>query len=85
MVTISWDLNPEPDIDHYVVARSSRGSCSNFSELVRMRAIAAQYRDEKTRPDSRYCYRITAVDADELKGGHSNVVEVMIPAVVSIQ
>ena len=31
VVTLSWEQNSESDIDHYIIARSSRGGCSNFS------------------------------------------------------
>jgi fibronectin type 3 domain-containing protein len=85
VVSLSWNPNPEQDIEHYIVARSSRSGCSNFSDLAKISGAKSSFRDEQARPDSRYCYRVTAVDVDSLEGGHSNVVEVSIPAIVSAQ
>ena len=85
VVSLSWNANPEQDIDHYVVARSSRSNCSSFSTVARVPASAVEFQDEDTRPESSYCYRVMAVDADSLQGGHSSVVEISVPALVSIE
>ena len=84
-VTLSWDASPETDIAHYRVVRSSGTSCSNFKQLARVSAGQTEFRDDKARPDSRYCYRLVAVDGDALESSPSQVVEVVTPAVVAVE
>lgn len=70
-VTLTWDPNPEPDIDHYVVY-----SAGFFGKQKIGSANGPSFRVEGLRPDSSYTYVVTAVDSDGLMSEPSPPVNV---------
>ena len=76
-VVLQWQANPESDIDYYQVYRGS--SCSSVRKLASVKNTS--YVDADVSGGRSYCYRISAVDTDELEGTTSSSVEISTTAV----
>ena len=76
-VILQWQANPESDIDYYQVYRGS--SCSSVRKLASVKNTS--YVDADVSGGRSYCYRISAVDTDELEGTTSSSVEISTTAV----
>lgn len=68
---LEWQPNSEADIDFYQVYRGS--SCGSVRKLVAVNMPS--YVDTDVSGDRSYCYRVSAVDKDELEGQQSSPVE----------
>ena len=64
-IDLTWEKNPEGDIQRYVLYRSRNGR--QWSHLTDLGADRSSYRDEDIRPEDAYGYRIVAEDGDGLK------------------
>lgn len=71
-VVLQWQPGSEADIDFYQVYRGS--SCSNTRKLAAVNT--ANYVDTDVSGSRSYCYRVSAVDKDELEGGASAAAEI---------
>lgn len=71
-VVLQWQASAETDIDFYQVYRGS--SCSNVRKLAAV--STANYVDTDVSGNRSYCYRVTAVDKDELEGSVSASAEI---------
>ncbi len=71
-VVLQWQPAPESDIDFYQIYRGS--SCGNVRKLAAV--SAANYVDTDVSGNRSYCYRVSAVDKDELEGSVSASAEI---------
>lgn len=62
-VSISWAANPEADIDHYEIHRGS--SCGNVRKAAETNST--RFVDTSVSGERTYCYRVSAIDADNLE------------------
>ncbi len=76
-VVLQWQANPESDIDYYQVYRGT--SCSSVRKLASVKNTS--YVDADVSGGRSYCYRVSAVDLDELEGSSSSSVEITTTAV----
>lgn len=65
-VQLSWQANSEADISSYVVEKA-QGKCSGWKELAVVASSQQKHADADVVAGSKYCYRVKAVDADELE------------------
>ncbi|MCK5596241.1 MAG: S8 family serine peptidase, partial [Candidatus Eisenbacteria sp.] len=70
-IDVSWDANPEPDIDHY---RLERDTSAGFASPTPIDGIlGTSYADSGLTPGQTYFYRVFAVDQSSNEGPPSNV------------
>ena len=70
-INVSWDANPEPDIDHY---RLERDTSAGFPSPTPVDGIlGTSYADSGLTPGQTYYYRVFAVDQNSNEGPPSNV------------
>ena len=70
-IEISWNPNSEPDLDRYVLERSTAPDFEPGSEPFEGAAVA--YTDSGLVPGETYYYRVFAVDSNDNQSGPSNV------------
>ncbi|MFQ3189343.1 MAG: fibronectin type 3 domain-containing protein [Paraglaciecola sp.] len=75
--TFKWQNNSEVDIQEYWVYRS-RG-CNTLRKLLTLSSTTTNFTDSDVDPGRTYCYRVSAVDIDELEGDYSDVVKITVP------
>ena len=73
-VTVLWNKNPEPDIDHYNVycATSTKGSFKKITET-KETVFQDEGNGRGLKDSSTYFYKITAVDSDGLESDPSEI------------
>ena len=71
-IFLSWNPNPEPDIDHYLWERASNPEFEPGSGPFEEPAVSHQ--DSGLVPGDTYYYRVSAVDANSNQSGLSDVV-----------
>ncbi|MFS1701970.1 hypothetical protein [Alteromonas sp. AMM-1] len=76
-VVLNWQANPESDIGVYQVYRGS--GCSSLRKLASVKNTS--YVDADVSGGRSYCYRVSAIDNDELEGNPSSSVEITTTAV----
>ena len=64
-VTLGWDANSEPDLDHYNIYRNSQKIAESS---------ITQFTDSGLTPDTTYNYRVSAVDNSGNEGTLSTIV-----------
>ena len=64
-ITLTWTLNPEPDIEAYLVYR--RRNAGFWSKTMTIPANQTRFKDSNLRTESIYRYRLIVVDKDGLK------------------
>jgi len=74
-VSLSWNANPEPDIDYYIVYRSTTPGASDSLKAVN--APQTSYLDTDVVNDTTYYYRLRAVDTEGEKSIYSDEVSAM--------
>jgi len=67
-VTLSWNTNPEPDIDYYIIYRATTPAPAGSLTTV----MSPGYLDTDVVNDTTYHYRLRAVDTEGDKSGYSN-------------
>ncbi|WP_016955136.1 hypothetical protein [Catenovulum agarivorans] len=65
-VELSWVANSEPDISTYIVEKA-KDNCSSWRQLAVVTASQQKHSDADVVAGNKYCYRVKAVDADELE------------------
>ncbi len=68
-VSLSWDANPEPDVDYYIVYRSTLPAPTD--SLAAVPAPQTGYVDASAINDTTYYYRLKAVDTEGDRSGYS--------------
>jgi fibronectin type 3 domain-containing protein len=71
-IHLSWNANPEPDIDRYLLERATNPEFEPGSEPFETPATA--YQDSGLVPGETYYYRVSAIDATEHTSDPSEVV-----------
>lgn len=77
-----WDQNPEDDISHYRIFRGNSTNPTTPLEMINYPDTV--FTDSDLTPDTRYYYRITAVDTEELESDYSDNVSAAIPGLTDI-
>ncbi|MBI5815311.1 MAG: fibronectin type III domain-containing protein [Nitrospinae bacterium] len=76
-ITVTWSMNPEPEVSGYVVYRSDKpeGPFEEFKKVYRRDNVEAQDRGGKTRlaDGQKYYYRVVAVNEDNEKSEPSEI------------
>jgi fibronectin type 3 domain-containing protein/TolB-like protein len=75
--TLNWQSNNEVDIQEYLVYRSR--SCKNVRKLLTLSSTTTNFTDSDIEPGRTYCYRVSAVDIDNLEGDYSDEVKIIVP------
>ena len=75
-VELRWQSNAETDIAYYLIFRGT--SCSSVREHAR--ASTTAYVDSDMTAGRAYCYRVAAVDKDQLEGAKSDAQQIDIPS-----
>ncbi len=63
-VLLSWESNPETDIQNYRIMRSKNGG--GYSRLQEVDADTTFFTDKELSPDTTYTYQVIAIDEDDL-------------------
>ncbi|NVM54171.1 MAG: fibronectin type III domain-containing protein [Candidatus Helarchaeota archaeon] len=72
ILNITWNPNPEPDIDHYNIYRSTINNFTTSSSNLISSSITHFYQDIGLTENRTYYYQITAVDHDGNEGPPSD-------------
>lgn len=72
-VELQWQTNSESDIKRYEVYRGNSAQKVE-KRIANIKAAQTQFSDNHLKDGKQYCYRVRAVDKDDLLGGFSKVV-----------
>ncbi|EWH11598.1 fibronectin type III domain-containing protein [Catenovulum agarivorans DS-2] len=81
IVELVWNANAESDISNYVVEKAT-ASCNSWRELAVVVSSQQKHTDSDVVAGSTYCYRVKAIDQDELESSWQQT-EVAIAAASS--